>query len=129
MKTPLWIPSEERKQTANITRFMEAVNRQFGLTLASYSDLYNWSVNNLPDFWRTVWDFAEIKASRQFDVVVTDLSVMPGTKWFPGAKLNFAENLLRYRVDQPAFIFIGETQKSQRMTYAELYSDVAHLAN
>ena len=128
MKTPLWIPSEQRKQDANITRFMDVVNQRFGLTLASYSDLYNWSVNNIPDFWLTVWDFAEIKASQRFDSVVTDLSVMPGTQWFPGAKLNFAENLLRYRDDKLAFIFKGETQSTKRMTYAELYDSVARLA-
>lgn len=129
MKTPLWTPSDERKRDANITRFMEDVNQRFGLTLASYSDLYAWSVDNIPDFWRTVWDFAEIKSSQRFDSVVTDLSVFPGTQWFPGAKLNFAENLLRYQDDQLAFIFIGETQKSKRMTYAELYDSVARLSH
>jgi acetoacetyl-CoA synthetase len=129
MRTPLWIPSDERKRDANITRFMDAVNRGFGLTLASYPDLYNWSVNNIPDFWRMVWDFVEIKASKQYDSVVTDLSVMPGTEWFPGAKLNFAENLLRHRDDQLAFIFKGETQVSRRMTYAELYDSVAGLSH
>jgi acetoacetyl-CoA synthetase len=60
---------------------------------------------------------------------VTDLSVFPGAKWFPGAKLNFAENLLRYRDDHLAFVFIGETQTSKRMTYAELYDAVARLAH
>ncbi len=128
MKTPLWIPSDERKRDANITRFMDVVNYQFGLTLASYSDLYNWSVNNIPDFWLTVWDFAGIKASRQYDAVVTDLSVFPGAKWFPGVRLNFAENLLRYRDDQLAFIFKGEAQTTKRMTYAELYDSVARLS-
>jgi acetoacetyl-CoA synthetase len=128
VRTPLWIPSDERKRDANITRFMDGVNAQYKLNLASYSDLYNWSVNEIPDFWRTVWDFAEIKASQRFDSVVTDLSVFPGTKWFPGAKLNFAENLLRYRDDQLAFIFKGETQTSKQMTYAKLYDSVARLA-
>jgi len=128
MKTPLWIPSDERKRDANITRFMDNVNKQFGLALASYPDLYNWSVNEIPDFWRTVWDFAEIKASNPYDSVVEDLSDFPGVKWFPEARLNFAENLLRYRDDQPAFIFKGEMQVSKQMTYAELYDEVARLA-
>jgi acetoacetyl-CoA synthetase len=128
MRTPLWIPSDERKRDANITRFMDAVNACYKLNLASYSDLYNWSVNNIPDFWRTVWDFTEIKASQRFDSVVTDLSVFPGAKWFSGAKLNFAENLLRYRDGQLAFIFKGETRISKQMTYAELYDSVARLA-
>jgi len=129
MKTPLWIPSEERKQQANITRFIREVNARHKLNIDSYSNLYKWSVENIPDFWRTVWDFAEIKASQRFDSVVEDLSVFPGTKWFPGAKLNFAENLLRYRDDQLAFIFKGETQASKLMTYAELYDEVSRLSH
>lgn len=128
MKRPLWVPSEERKRDANITRFMETVNARRGLSLASYSDLHDWSVNNLPDFWLTVWDFVGIKASKQSDSAVEDLSVFPGAKWFPGARLNFAENLLRYRDDHPAFIFKGETQVTRRMTYAELYDSVARLS-
>ncbi|MCC6300243.1 MAG: acetoacetate--CoA ligase [Anaerolineales bacterium] len=128
MKTPLWIPSEQRKQDANITRFIEEANSQHGLSIASYADLYQWSVENIPDFWAQVWDFVEVKASKHYDAVVTDLSVMPGTKWFTGARLNFAENLLRYRDDQLAFIFKGETQTSKQMTYAELYDEVARLS-
>ena len=128
MKTPLWTPSEERKQQANITRFMREVNARYKLNIASYADLYKWSIENIPDFWALVCDFAEIKSSQYFDSVVTDLSVFPGTKWFPGAKLNFAENLLRYRDDQLAFIFKGETQSSKKMTYAELYDSVARLS-
>ncbi len=129
MKTPLWIPSDERKQQANITRFINTVNAKHNLNIASYSDLYSWSVNNIPDFWAEVWDFTEIKASQRYDQVVDDLKKFPGAKWFPGAKLNFAENLLRYRDDQVAFIFKGETRASKRMTYAELYDSVARLSH
>lgn len=129
MRTPLWIPSETRKRDANITRFINEVNARHGLNLASYADLYDWSVNHIPDFWATVWDFAEIKASRKYDSVATDLSVFPGAQWFPGARLNFAENLLRYRDDHIAFIFKGETHVSRRMTYAELYDSAARLAH
>ena len=128
MRTPLWTPTDERKQDANITRFMDVVNERHSLKLASYADLYNWSVENVPDFWLEVWDFADVKASQKYDRVVDDLDKFPGAKWFPGAKLNFAENLLRYRDDQLAFIFKGETQVSKQMTYAELYDSVARLA-
>lgn len=129
MRKPLWIPSEEHKRDANITRFINQVNARYKLNLASYSDLYHWSVNNLPDFWQTVWDFVEIRASKKYDSIVTDLSLFPGARWFPGARLNFAENLLRYRDDHLAFIFKGETQITKRMTYAELYDSVARLAH
>src|ERR1044071_3023611 len=128
MRTPLWMPSEERKRQANITRFIDTVNTQYKLNLRSYPELYQWSIENIPDFWTAVWDFAEIRASQHYEQVVDDLKKFPGAKWFPGARLNFAENLLRYRDDQPAFIFKGETQTSKRMTYAQLYDSVARFA-
>ncbi len=128
MRSPLWVPSEERKNQANITLFIKKVNAQHKLHLNSYAELYQWSVENIPEFWAAVWDFAEIKASKRYDQVVEDPSQFPGTNWFPGARLNVAENLLRHRDDQLAFIFRGETQSSQRMTYAELYDSVARLA-
>ncbi|MBV6452373.1 MAG: Acetyl-coenzyme A synthetase [Anaerolineales bacterium] len=129
MKTPLWTPSEQRKQDANITHFIEEVNARRGLNIESYADLYQWSVENISDFWAEVWGFVGIKSSKRYEKVVEDLSVFPGTKWFTGARLNFAENLLRYRDDQPAFIFKGETQISRAMTYAELYDEVARLSH
>src|ERR1041384_2593368 len=128
MRTPLWVPAEERRRSASITRFIEAVNKQHGLNLQSYAELYDWSIQNIPDFWAAMWDFSEIKASKHYNQVVDDLTKFPGAQWFPGASLNFAENLLRYRDDQLAFIFKGETQASRRMTYAELYDAVARLA-
>jgi len=127
-KIPLWEPSEERKQSANITRFMERVNRRHGKSFANYWDLYDWSVESIPEFWSAVWDFVEIKASVPYDTVVDDLNRFPGARWFLGARLNFAENLLRYRDDRIAFKFIGETQHEKTMTYAELYATVARLA-
>jgi len=124
----LWKPSEELKKQANITRFISFVNEKYGLHIDSYDELYDWSIEKIPDFWAAMWEFAPIKASREYDEVVDDLSKFPGAKWFGGARLNFAENLLRYRDNRLAFIFKGETQKSARVTYAELYDSVARLA-
>jgi len=128
MKEPLWKPSEDRIKNANMTRFIEFVNQKYGKKFKSYDELYQWSINCIPDFWAAFWDFAEIKASKKYDQVVDDLKKFPGAKWFVGAKLNFAENLLRYRDNRLAFVFRGETQKTAKMTYAELYSTVARLA-
>jgi len=128
MRKPLWVPSEERKKQANITRFISFVDKRYGVEIESYDQLYKWSIENIPDFWEAMWKFGEIKASRGYDVVVEDLGKFPGAKWFVGARLNFAENLLRYRDDHVAFVFRGETQKSARMTYAGLYDSVAQLA-
>jgi len=124
----LWEPSTERIQKSNMTQFIRLVNEKYGLQIDSYSQLYNWSVKSIPDFWSSMWEFAGIKASRGYDSVVDDLSKFPGARWFPGARLNFAENLLRYRDDRLAFIFRGETQKTARMTYRQLYDTVARVA-
>lgn len=124
----LWTPSQERIRQANMTRFIDFVNRKYGLKIESYWQLYNWSTEKIPDFWAAMWESADIKASRGYDKVVDDLDKFPGAKWFPGAELNFAENLLRYRDDQPAFVFRGETQRAAGMTYAQLYDQVERLA-
>jgi acetoacetyl-CoA synthetase len=124
----LWKPTEKRKKNANITRFIESVNKRHKQDFHSYKELYDWSVDKIPDFWAAVWDFVEVKASKRYETVVDDVTKMPGARWFAGARLNFAENLLRYRDEKTAFIFKGETQKSTPMTYAELYDSVARLA-
>jgi acetoacetyl-CoA synthetase len=124
----LWEPTEERKKNANIAKFIDFVNKRHKQDFHSYKELYDWSVDEIPDFWAAVWDFVDVKASKGYETVVDDVTKMPGAKWFPGARLNFAENLLRYRDDKTAFIFKGETQKSVRMSYAELHDTVARLA-
>jgi len=128
MREPLWTPSNARMKEANITRFISFVNKKHSLKIDSYDQLYRWSIENVFDFWAAMWNFGEMKASRRYERVVDDLNKFPGARWFVGAKLNFAENLLRYRDDHIAFVFKGETKKSTRMTYAELYDSVARLA-
>ena len=124
----LWYPSEEYIKQANVTRFIGFVNERYDLKIDSYGELYDWSIEKIPDFWASMWEFGEIIASRGYDEVVDDLRKFPGAEWFSGARLNFSENLLRYRDDRIAFIFKGETFKSIKMTYAELYNSVARLA-
>jgi len=124
----LWEPSEEWIKNAEITRFIDYANKNYGQSIKGGKDLYKWSVEQIPDFWDAVWKFCEIISSAPYDKVVEDLSVFPGTKWFPGAKLNFAENLLKYKDDQIAFVFQGETKVTKQMTYAELNKVVARLA-
>jgi acetoacetyl-CoA synthetase len=108
--------------------FMERVNRTYHRHLTGYEDLYRWSVDNMADFWGAMWDYGEIRASKGYETVVDDLSNFPGARWFIGARLNFAENLLRHRDDRLALVFRGETKRSARMTYRELYEAVARLA-
>ncbi|MBW1769177.1 MAG: acetoacetate--CoA ligase, partial [Deltaproteobacteria bacterium] len=124
----LWQPSEERIKGTNMYRFMNFTNEKFNQDFTEYAPLYKWSVENIPDFWTSMWEFAQIKVSNPYEQVIDDVTKMPGAKWFQGARLNFAENLLRYRDDQVALIFKGEAQDSIKMTYAELYDEVARVA-
>ena len=128
MRKPLWVPSEERRKQANVTKFINTVNKKHDLRISSYNELYEWSIENTPDFWAAMWEFGKIKASKKYSAVIDDLSRFPGAKWFVGARLNFAENLLRYQDDHLAFIFRGENQKSARMSYAQLNDSVARLS-
>jgi len=124
----LWKPSEEQIENSNMYRFMGIVNEKYGTDFSEYSQLYDWSIDNIADFWATMWDYADIIASTPYEQVIDDVAKMPGASWFAGARLNFAENLLRFRDDRVALIFKGEGQPSTRMTYAELYDEVARLA-
>jgi acetoacetyl-CoA synthetase len=109
-------------------RFMNYINEKYSQNITEYPSLYQWSIENIPDFWAAMWEFAGIKASKPYDQIIDDLGKMPGAKWFAGTRLNFAENLLRYKDNQTALIFKGEDQVAARMTYAELYDEVARVA-
>ena len=124
----LWKPSEDKIKNSNMYRFMGLINEKYNQNFTEYDPLYQWSIENIPDFWAAMWEFADIKASKSYDQVIDDVNKMPGAKWFSGARLNFAENLLRYRDDQVALIFKGEDHDSTTMTYSELYDEVAAVA-
>ena len=124
----LWEPSEEQIKKTNMHCFMTGVNEKYNKNFTEFGELWQWSVDNIPEFWAEMWDFAGIRASAPFEQVIDDVNKMPGAKWFPGARLNFAENLLRYRDEQTALVFLGEDQVRRRLTYAELYDEVARVA-
>ena len=95
MRKKLWEPSEEWIKNAEVTRFIDFVNKKYNQSLSNGKELYKWSVDKIPDFWEAMWEFGGIIASRKYNEVVEDLNTFPGTKWFSGARLNFAENLLK----------------------------------
>jgi len=109
-------------------RFMQFVNQRYDRNFSDYPALYQWSIDQIPDLWASLWEFTDIIASTPYERIVDDLEKMPGAKWFPGARLNFAENLLKYRDDRLALVFRGEDQVNRRMTYAELYDEVARVS-
>jgi len=127
MPDPIWSPGPVRRQTANIRRFIDLARSELDPGIHQYRDLHRYSIQNPSGFWRTVWDFCEIVGTPG-TTVLENPDQMPGARWFPDARLNFAENLLRYRDDTPAIIFKSETGETTQYSYAELYRAVAQTA-
>ena len=123
----MWQPSAERIAQANLTRFMEMVRENLGADLRDYAQLYDWSIAEPEAFWRSVWSFTGVIGASG-EAVLADRHRMPGAKWFPEARLNFAENLLRRRDDGVAIVFRGEDRAKATLTYAGLYDEVSRLA-
>jgi acetoacetyl-CoA synthetase len=128
-RKPLWIPSVERVREANLTRFLAFVNKKYGRGLESYPELYRWSIEKPTEFWSAMWEYAGILSSKKFDGVVIDFGEFPGAKWFVGARLNFAQNLLRFRDERIALISRSEGRERSSLTYSEMYRRVARVAN
>ncbi|MBU1156877.1 MAG: acetoacetate--CoA ligase [Proteobacteria bacterium] len=128
MAEKLWEPSVQRVAQTNLSRFIEFINQKHGTDFKDYPSLYDWSVENIAAFQEAVWHFFNVMHTQPYTEAVTGLDKMPGAKWFPGAKLNFAENLLRHRDDHPAIVFRSENGSQRSLTYAELYGQVARLA-
>jgi len=125
---PIWEPSAESIEQAQITQFARHAVRKHRLELNSYPEFYRWTVENPEIFWSEVWDWCGVIASKKGSTVLVDGERMPGAKWFPEARLNFAENLLRRGDRGDAFAFWDETGFRRRVSYSELTSDVSRAA-
>jgi acetoacetyl-CoA synthetase len=124
----LWEPSERAVEEAQLTQFARQVVRKRRLEAASYPEFYRWSIERPEEFWADVWDFCGVVASRKGSTVLVDGDKMPGARWFPEARLNLAENLMRRGDRGDAFVFWDESGLRRRVSYAELYSDVSRAA-
>lgn len=124
----LWSPNSNQIQTTNIKQLMNRIESKTNLKFTTYHDFYNWSIENLEEFWKEVWDFTGIIADRTPDLSLRNPEKMPGAEWFPGVKINFAENLLKYRDDKTALISYLESGSTKTISYKELYSQVSKTA-
>ncbi|GLT20967.1 acetoacetyl-coenzyme A synthetase [Zoogloea oryzae] len=124
---PLWVPDAARIADANITAFTRQAEARWNRSFADYAALHAWSIDQPAEFWTSIWEYGEVKGSRG-EVVLEDGDRMPGARWFPGARLNFAENLLRQRDDSDALVFWGEDRVHNRLSHGDLYRQVAHFA-
>jgi acetoacetyl-CoA synthetase len=128
-RRPLWTPSAEKIKGANLTQFISLTNEKYSANVQSYAELYRWSVEKPEDFWSAVWKYVNIVSSHPYETVVDDLNKFPGANWFPGARLNFAENLLRQSDDRIALIARSESGVQSRMTYADLRRQVGRVSS
>ncbi|HEU5383104.1 MAG TPA: acetoacetate--CoA ligase [Ktedonobacteraceae bacterium] len=126
--TLLWEPSTEMKEQANLTRYMRWLEREKGLHFTDNETLWAWSVDALEDFWASLWEYFEIKASKPYSAVLTN-ATMPGAQWFSGAELNYAEHVFRNHTSaRPALIAQSETRPLTEISWDELYRNVAAVA-
>ena len=128
MNKPLWIPRTENIENANITRFADFVNEHWDADVNAFDSLHHWSVHRSESFWKSIWDFCEVRSSKTSSTIVENQDRMPGAVWFPDATFNFTENLLRRNDDHPAIIFRGEGKSDRTITYSRLNSAVNRLA-
>jgi len=123
----MWRPPPERVARANLTRFLDRARAASGAPLGGWDALYGWSIDDPHAFWGALWDFCGVVGDRG-SVVVERQRAMPGARWFPGARLNFAENLLRVRDDRPAVVFRNEAGAREEISFRDLRGRVAALA-
>ena len=126
---PLWQPSPERIARSQLTQFSSFLNARFpDAEVSDYQALHQWSITATEDFWHSIWDYCDVISSQSSEVVVTDLDQMPGASWFPDARLNFAENLLRRRGDSTAIVSLLENGARSEVSFDGLYAQVAALS-
>ncbi|HEV2608349.1 MAG TPA: acetoacetate--CoA ligase [Xanthomonadaceae bacterium] len=126
---PIWEPGKERVEHANLSRFMRFVREHHPhADMHDYRALYDFSIRYPEKFWPLVWDFCGIKATGEHAPVLVDADKMPGARWFPEVRLNFAQNLLRYNDERTALAFRGESGVTSETSYAELHEQVGALA-
>ncbi len=125
---PLWQPSPERIKSANLTAFMAALRRDWSVDVADYAALWDFSVGDRETFWRAIWDFSGVIGDGPGNVAIENMDAMPGARFFPDARLNFAENLLRRRGAGDAIVFWGENKVKRRLSWDELHAATSLLA-
>jgi acetoacetyl-CoA synthetase len=128
MDQPVWIPSRERIASSRLAAFMARVEREWSVRVSDYAALHRFSVSEPEKFWGSVWDFCGIVAACRGSTVVEHPERMPGARWFPHARLNFAENLLRRRDGGDALVYLREDTAPERMSFRALYDEVSRLA-
>ena len=124
----LWNPPISLIENSNIIEFQNIINHKYNLSIKKYSELYKWSISNIDDFWEEIWNYSKIIYSHPYTKVIKTTDNIWETNWFIDSKLNYAENLLRYKNDSVAIYFFGEDEIAKTLTFNDLYKEVANVA-
>jgi acetoacetyl-CoA synthetase len=123
----LWTPDRQTVERANLTAYLRWLRERRGLELDGYDALWRWSVQDVEAFWASMWDYYGLGHDSAYDAVLPDKR-MPGARWFPGAKVNFAEQCFRHTSDQPALVTVREGGTPVETSWSELSAQVAAMA-
>lgn len=127
--TLLWEPTEKMKEQANLTEYIQWLGSEKGLHFDDPEKLWEWSVNNLEDFWASIWEYFHIKTSKPYQTVLSG-HTMPGAQWFSGAELNYAEHVFRNATSsRPALVFQSEAKPLTEISWEDLYQKVNTVAH
>ncbi len=124
----MWIPSDDSVKHSNMHSFMQFVMEKYNLKLDNYGDLYRWSIKSGEDFWQAIWCYFDIKYELESQNILNSSENMFKAKWFSGAKLNFAENLMKFRDSRIALEFYNERGDTESLSYEDLYTQVAEFS-
>ncbi|KLN60739.1 acetoacetyl-CoA synthetase [Kiloniella spongiae] len=125
---PQWVPSEDRVQNAIVTDFMTWLDQQDRAKVNDFAGLHQWSVSHIADFWSAAWDYFDLPGEKGRHIYTRNDQDIKASAWFSQSKINFAENLLRYRGDQEALVFWGEKGRQRSLSRDEVYNEVSRLA-
>ncbi|MGZ8650395.1 MAG: AMP-binding protein, partial [Solirubrobacteraceae bacterium] len=121
----LWEPPDELRERATMTRYMRWLEDERDLHFDDYAALWEWSTEEIEDFWASIWEFFEVQAS--YDEVLPDAS-MPGAKWFTGAELSYPEHIFRDKPgDRVAIQHASELRELGEWTWDELRAQTARV--
>ena len=124
----LWEPAPEVIEAANLTHYMRWLAGKRDLHFSTYTQLWRWSVTEIEAFWESLWEYFGLRYSQKWSVVL-ESRLMPGARWFPGARLNFAENIFALRAaDRPMMLYQSEWEPLCEVSWAEAYDQVGRLA-
>ncbi len=125
----LWSPSDERIKSSRMYKFIKIINQKHNINIKNFTDLHNWSIKNKIDFWSIIWDFFDVIGSKGTKPYIEPINKMPGSKFFPNGKVNYAENMLAGDISGPAIVFKSENKIRKEVSWKELKAQVAALAN